>query len=109
MNTAEARQGLIHRTKSLMRGLAFAGLLLVGAAVLTPTGVFAQAREELIVPAGQSEVLDVGARYTDLMIADPEIADVLPLSDRSIYVVGKKPAPRRSASTGRASGCCRWP
>ena len=91
MNTAEARQGLIHRTKSLMRGLAFAGLLLVGAAVLTPTGVSAQAREELIVAAGQSEVLDVGARYTDLMIADPEIADVLPLSDRSIYVVGKKP------------------
>ena len=43
MNTAEARQGLIHRTKSLMRGLAFAGLLLVGAAVLTPTGASAQA------------------------------------------------------------------
>ena len=91
MNTAEAGHGLIHRTKSLMRGLAFAGLLLVGAAVLSPTASFAQAREELVVPAGQSEVLDVGARYTDLMIADPEIADVLPLSDRSIYVVGKKP------------------
>ena len=91
MNTAEASQGLIHRATIMMRGLAIAGLMLVGAAVLTPTGASAQGREELIVPAGQSEVLDVGARYTDLMIADPEIADVLPLSDRSIYVVGKKP------------------
>lgn len=91
MNTAEARDGLIHRTKSILRGLALAGLLLVGTATLTPSDASAQAREELIVPAGQSEVLDVGARYTDLMIADPDIADVLPLSDRSIYVVGKKP------------------
>ena len=91
MNTAETRNGLIQRTRSFMRGLAFAGLLLAGAAVLTPADAFAQAREELIVPAGQSEVLDVGARYTDLMIADPDVADVLPLSDRSIYVVGKKP------------------
>lgn len=91
MNTAEANQGLIHRTRTVVRGLAIASLTLAAALTLTPADASAQAREELIVPAGQSEVLDVGARYTDLMIADPEVADVLPLSDRSIYVVGKKP------------------
>lgn len=91
MNTAKASEGLIQRDRFPMRGLAIASLALLGATFLTPAGASAQQREELIVPAGQSEVLDVGARYTDLMIADPNVADVLPLSDRSIYVVGKKP------------------
>ena len=91
MNTAEASQGLIHQATVMMRGLAIASLMLVGATVLTPADASAQAREELIVPAGQSEVLDVGARYPALRRADPEVADVLPLSDHSIYVVGTKP------------------
>lgn len=91
MNTATAASALLHRTTSMMRALAIAGAMLVGAATMAPADAAAQAREELVVPAGQSEVLDIGARYTDLMIADPEVADVLPLSDRSIYVVGKKP------------------
>jgi pilus assembly protein CpaC len=90
MKTAKGR-GPLHRIKTLTRTLAVAGLMFAGMTMLTPTDASAQAREELIVPVGQSEVLEVGARYTDLMIADPEIADVLPLSDNSIYVVGKKP------------------
>jgi len=44
---------------------------------------------ELVVPAGKSEVLE-SPTYTDLMVANPEIADVLPLSTHSVYVVGKK-------------------
>lgn len=91
MKTAKGRTGPLHRTTTMLKGLAIAGLMFVGASLLTPAEASAQAREELIVPVGQSEVLEVGARYTDLMIADPEIADVLPLSDNSIYVVGKKP------------------
>ncbi|MDP3173178.1 MAG: type II and III secretion system protein family protein [Phenylobacterium sp.] len=47
-------------------------------------------RYELVVPIGQSQVLELDAPYTELMIANPEIADVLPLSTRSVYVVGKK-------------------
>ena len=38
---------------------------------------------------GKSQVLQVPAPYSDLMVADPKVADVVPLSDHSIYVVGK--------------------
>ncbi len=44
---------------------------------------------ETEVAAGKSSVLQLPAGYTDLMVADPKIADVLPLSDRSVYIVGK--------------------
>jgi pilus assembly protein CpaC len=44
---------------------------------------------QLDVGQGKSQVLEVNGRYTDLMIADPKIADVLPLSAHSVYVVGK--------------------
>jgi len=44
---------------------------------------------ELVVGAGKSEVLELPEPYTDLMIADPKIADVLPLNRHSVYVVGK--------------------
>ncbi|HET9161607.1 MAG TPA: type II and III secretion system protein family protein, partial [Caulobacteraceae bacterium] len=47
------------------------------------------ATSELVVGLGKSQVLEIPAPYTDLMIADPKIADVLPLSNRSVYVVGK--------------------
>lgn len=84
MKKMKAVTGSLQKTAALMCGLLLAG------AVLLPGNAAAQQREELVVPAGQSEVLDVGARYTDLMIANPDVADVLPLSNHSIYVVGKK-------------------
>jgi len=88
MNIAGGRKGPIHRFAAQLAVLVAAGLMLTFA----PASVSAaEQREELIVPVGQSEVLEIGARYTDLMIANPEIADVLPLSDNSIYIVGKKP------------------
>ena len=39
--------------------------------------------------ASKSQVLEVPGVYTDLMIADPKIADVVPLTPHSVYVVGK--------------------
>lgn len=44
---------------------------------------------EVSVSAGKSQVLELPVAYTDLMIADPKVADVLPLSSRSVYIVGK--------------------
>ena len=38
---------------------------------------------------GKSQVLETPGPYTDLMIADPKIADVVPVSKHSVYVVGK--------------------
>ncbi|MGZ3274206.1 MAG: type II and III secretion system protein family protein [Caulobacteraceae bacterium] len=44
---------------------------------------------EVTIAAGKSQVVQFGDDYTDIMVADPKIADVLPLNSRSIYVVGK--------------------
>ncbi|HZZ36708.1 MAG TPA: type II and III secretion system protein family protein [Caulobacteraceae bacterium] len=44
---------------------------------------------EVVVSAGKSQVIQLPSPYTDVMVADPKIADVLPLNTRAIYVVGK--------------------
>src|SRR4029450_10038253 len=45
---------------------------------------------ELSVPVNKSQVLRSDRPFAKALIGNPEIADVLPLSDRSIYVLGKK-------------------
>lgn len=47
------------------------------------------APSELVVGVGKSRVIEFSDAYVDLMIADPKVADVLPLTPRSVYVVGK--------------------
>jgi pilus assembly protein CpaC len=45
---------------------------------------------ELDVPVNKSQVLRADRPYSKALIGNPEIADVLPLTDDSIYVLGKK-------------------
>jgi pilus assembly protein CpaC len=45
---------------------------------------------ELAVPVNKSQVLRVDRPYAKALIGNPEIADVLPLSGQSLYVLGKK-------------------
>lgn len=72
-----------------------AGVLMAGAAPAAYAAAVPafdmSASHELVIGAGKSQVLELPAPYTDLMVADPKIADVLPLTSRSIYVVGKAP------------------
>jgi pilus assembly protein CpaC len=44
---------------------------------------------ELDVAVGKSQVLELPAPYTDVMVADPKIADVVPLTSHSVYIVGQ--------------------
>lgn len=44
---------------------------------------------ELVVGMGKSQVLQLPEAYTDVMVADPKVADVLPLTSHSVYIVGK--------------------
>ena len=46
---------------------------------------------ELDVPVNKSQVIRADRPYAKALIGAPEIADVLPLSDSSLYVLGKKP------------------
>jgi pilus assembly protein CpaC len=45
---------------------------------------------ELDVPVNKSQVIRSDRPYSKALIGSPEIADVLPLSDSSLYVLGKK-------------------
>ena len=45
---------------------------------------------QLEVPLDRSQVLRSDRPYTKALIGNPEVADVLPLTNRSLYVLGKK-------------------
>ena len=45
---------------------------------------------ELVVPLNKSQVLRVDRPYAQALIGNPAIADVLPLTNRSLYVLGKQ-------------------
>ncbi|HZB37722.1 MAG TPA: type II and III secretion system protein family protein [Beijerinckiaceae bacterium] len=42
------------------------------------------------IAQGKSQTLQTTLSFVDLVIGDPEIADVMPLTDRTMYVLGKK-------------------
>jgi pilus assembly protein CpaC len=43
----------------------------------------------IVIGVGKSKLVELPGAYSDVMIGDPKIADVLPLNQRSVYVVGK--------------------
>ena len=45
---------------------------------------------ELEVPVNKSQVLRSDQPYTKALIGNPDIADIVPISDTSVYVLGKK-------------------
>jgi pilus assembly protein CpaC len=53
----------------------------------------------VLVPVGKTEDLRIDAPFTDITVGDPEVADVAPLTDRAISVLGKKVGTTRSPST----------
>src|SRR5690242_706849 len=45
---------------------------------------------ELDVPVNKSQLLKVDRAYSKALIGNPDIADIVPTSDTSVYVLGKK-------------------
>jgi pilus assembly protein CpaC len=45
--------------------------------------------EQLRVTKGKSETMRMSASFADLVVGDPDVADVVPLTDQSFYVLGK--------------------
>jgi pilus assembly protein CpaC len=84
------------RSNKLARAVAggLAALCTLGGAT---TPAWSQARvmrdaagaSEMQVPLGKSQVLRVDRPFTDLIVGNPEVADIMPLTDRSLYVLGK--------------------
>ncbi len=66
------------------------GLAVPAAAQITVSEADEVRAGELAVPVNKSQVLRSDRPFAKALIGNPDIADVLPLSDRSIYVLGKK-------------------
>ena len=81
------------------KGAALGAAIAVTAAFALPSAAAAQVTVsefnevragELAVPLNKSQVIRSDRPYAKALIGNPEIADILPLSDQSIYVLGKK-------------------
>ncbi len=43
----------------------------------------------MVIGVGKSKLVELPGAYSDVMIGDPKIADILPLNQHSVYIVGK--------------------
>jgi pilus assembly protein CpaC len=79
------------------------GLLGLSLSIMSTTPVLAQAKknvvrvtsnqtsESIVVPLNRAIVLEADQSFAELSVANPGIADIATLSDRTIYVLGKTP------------------
>jgi len=85
---------LARRARKGLRSAVLPILLLTAGAVAAPMPAMAQSESglhggTLEVPLNKSQVVTADRAIDRAMIGNPEIADIVPLTDRSIYVLGK--------------------
>jgi pilus assembly protein CpaC len=68
---------------------------------IEPAQVSSQKITRAAVVAKQSQVVEIGRPYATALVAEAEIADVVPLSDHSVYVLGKKAGATRITVVGK--------
>ncbi|MDB5644268.1 MAG: Type secretion system secretin RcpA/CpaC, associated with Flp pilus assembly [Hyphomicrobiales bacterium] len=89
------------RVSSALRLLFCVLVLILVAPFATSQAVFAadrgrvvrlspEASQNLIVAIGATETFRTGAAFVDLVVGDPDIADVMPLTDQSFYIHGRR-------------------
>lgn len=79
-----------------MAAIFLCGLALTGFAAGSPADAAGKVvslgdneTETLRVPRGKSATVSVESVFADIIVGDPEIASVAPLTDRSLYIIGK--------------------
>ena len=89
---------LVDRYKYGLRALVFASVWLIALAIAAQSWaqpkIVIQSDEtrhagEFVIAINKSQVLQLDVPFADLLVGNSEIADVLALTDRSIYVLGK--------------------
>src|SRR5690349_20476348 len=84
--------------RDTMRWLTLAAAAVLAIAVAAPAAAQVSAVSvadnvhagEVAVPVNKSQVIRSDRPYSKALIGNPDIADVLPLTDSSLYVLGKK-------------------
>lgn len=94
-------------TRKLFRRLLAASIAVSAVAAAVPASAQISVAEgvhagELDVPVNKSQVLRADRPFSKALIGNPDIADVLPLNDRSLYVLGKKPGTTSLTLSDRA-------
>ena len=83
-----------HRMRLTLHALASAAACAIAAPAAAQMGGVSVAdgihAGELAVPVNKSQVLRADRAYSKALVGNPEIADVLPLTNQSLYVLGKK-------------------
>ena len=51
---------------------------------------FGKRAESIVVATGKSQNIRTDTNFVDVVVGDPEIADVMPLTDHSLSILGKK-------------------
>jgi len=86
------QRSLVGRTAATLAAIALcAGLAMSAQPARAQDDPVGGPSYEVVVSQGKSQVLQLPEAYSDVMIADPKIADVLPLTTHSVYIVGKAP------------------
>ena len=62
---------------------------------------------EFVVPINKSQVLKVDQPFTELLIGNSEIADVVALTNQSVYVLGKQLGTTNLTIYGSRGACWR--
>jgi pilus assembly protein CpaC len=72
--------------------IAFAALALAGSAIVAPAALAQDSLHagSLEVPVNKSQVVSADRPIARAMVGNADIADVVPISERSVYVLGKK-------------------
>lgn len=112
--TSTARTGSLRGRLLLARfaAMAFAVVLAAGATAvfardlepdpdIEPVPSFSGKISKASVVAKKSQVVEIGRSYATALVAEAEIADVVPLSDHSVYVLGKKVGSTRITVVGK--------
>ena len=69
--------------------LAAMAMAVFGAAAVLGASLPAQAQTApIVIGLGKSKLVELPSPYSDVMIADPKVADILPLNNHSVYIIG---------------------
>ena len=78
-------------TRAALAATALAGIAFAQPAAAQVTVAQGVHAGELDVPVNKSQVLRTDRPYAKALVGNQEIADIIPISDTSVYVLGKKP------------------
>jgi pilus assembly protein CpaC len=87
----DRRRWLIARSGRLMsRSVFFPGFAVALASTIAATTLYAQAVQHITITVNKSRTLQVPEEFSSAVVGAPDIVDSLPMTDKTLYLQGKK-------------------